>query len=50
VYHLRRLMETSQVPIMGICMGHQLLALAAGAKTVKLPCMFLLFLASPFEC
>ncbi|KAL8801146.1 MAG: hypothetical protein Q9182_004651 [Xanthomendoza sp. 2 TL-2023] len=36
VYHLRRLMETSQVPIMGICLGHQLLALAAGARTIKL--------------
>jgi carbamoyl-phosphate synthase small subunit len=36
VHHLRKLMETSQIPIMGICMGHQLLALAAGARTVKL--------------
>ncbi|RKF55357.1 Carbamoyl-phosphate synthase arginine-specific small chain [Erysiphe neolycopersici] len=36
VYHLSRLMETSQVPIMGICLGHQLLALAAGARTVKM--------------
>jgi len=36
VYHLKRLFETSQVPVMGICMGHQLIALAAGAKTVKL--------------
>lgn len=36
VYNLRTLMETSQVPIMGICMGHQLLALAAGARTVKM--------------
>jgi len=36
VYHLRKLIETSEVPIMGICMGHQLLALAAGAKTIKL--------------
>ncbi|KAI9751132.1 MAG: Vacuolar protein sorting-associated protein 29 [Chaenotheca gracillima] len=36
VYHLRKLMETSQVPIMGICLGHQLLALAADAKTIKL--------------
>lgn len=35
-YHLGRLMETSQVPIFGICLGHQLLALAAGARTVKL--------------
>jgi carbamoyl-phosphate synthase small subunit len=36
VYNIRRLMETSQIPIMGICMGHQLLALATGAKTLKL--------------
>ncbi|EXJ53398.1 carbamoyl-phosphate synthase arginine-specific small chain [Cladophialophora psammophila CBS 110553] len=36
VYHLRKLMETSQVPIMGICLGHQLVALATGARTIKL--------------
>jgi len=36
VYHLRKLIESSQIPIMGICMGHQLLALAAGARTIKL--------------
>jgi carbamoyl-phosphate synthase small subunit len=36
VYHLRKLMSSSQLPIMGICLGHQLLALAAGAKTIKL--------------
>lgn len=36
VYHLRKLMESSQIPIFGICLGHQLLALAAGARTVKL--------------
>lgn len=36
VYHLRKLMESYPGPIMGICLGHQLLALAAGARTVKL--------------
>jgi len=36
VYHLKKLMESSQIPIMGICLGHQLLALAAGARTIKL--------------
>ena len=36
VYHLKKLMESSQLPIMGICLGHQLLALAAGARTLKL--------------
>ncbi|KAG8525752.1 Multifunctional pyrimidine synthesis protein CAD [Bacidia gigantensis] len=36
VWNLRQLMAKSQVPIMGICLGHQLLALAAGAKTTKL--------------
>ena len=36
VYHLRKLMQSSQIPIFGICLGHQLLALAAGARTLKL--------------
>ena len=36
IYHLQKLMESSQIPIFGICLGHQLLGLAAGAKTIKL--------------
>lgn len=36
IYNLDRLMEESPIPIMGICLGHQLLALATGARTVKL--------------
>lgn len=36
VYSLKKTMETFDGPIFGICLGHQLLALAAGAKTVKL--------------
>jgi carbamoyl-phosphate synthase small subunit len=27
----------SGVPILGICLGHQMLALALGAKTMKMP-------------
>ncbi|CAD6570097.1 MAG: Multifunctional pyrimidine synthesis protein CAD [Alectoria sarmentosa] len=36
VHTLRTLFQTSQLPIFGICLGHQLLALAAGARTIKL--------------
>lgn len=35
---LRELLSTAaKIPIFGICLGHQLLALALGAKTYKLP-------------
>ncbi len=32
-----RLLLGSSVPVFGICLGHQVLGLAAGARTVKLP-------------
>ncbi|PNS15946.1 Carbamoyl-phosphate synthase arginine-specific small chain [Sphaceloma murrayae] len=35
-HHLSKLIESSQIPIMGICLGHQLLAMAVGAKTTKM--------------
>ena len=34
---LRELLKTYQKPILGICLGHQLMCLAAGGKTFKLP-------------
>lgn len=33
---LRQVLQAAQKPIFGICLGHQLLALAAGAKTSKM--------------
>ena len=36
IARLRKAMDSSSTPIFGICLGHQLLALAAGAKTSKM--------------
>ncbi|KAL7747191.1 Carbamoyl-phosphate synthase [Sorochytrium milnesiophthora] len=36
IARLRKLLELKTKPVFGICLGHQLLALAAGAKTIKL--------------
>ncbi len=36
IAELRRLVEVSEVPIFGVCLGHQLLALALGGRTFKM--------------
>ncbi|MAC76846.1 MAG: carbamoyl phosphate synthase small subunit [Rhodobacteraceae bacterium] len=33
---IREVLDNSQMPVFGICLGHQMLALALGAKTVKM--------------
>lgn len=33
----KKLIEETEIPLFGICLGHQILGLALGAKTFKLP-------------
>ena len=33
---IQEILETSDIPLFGICLGHQMLALALGAKTIKM--------------
>jgi carbamoyl-phosphate synthase small subunit len=37
IAQVRRLLNEEHLPIFGVCLGHQILALAAGADTYKLP-------------
>ena len=35
---IRKILKETKIPIFGICLGHQILALALGAKTLKMDC------------
>ncbi|XP_046552995.1 carbamoyl-phosphate synthase [ammonia], mitochondrial-like [Haliotis rubra] len=37
IHHVRKVLGTRSEPVFGICMGNQITALAAGAKSYKLP-------------
>jgi carbamoyl-phosphate synthase small subunit len=36
IHAIRKLLEQKTLPVFGICLGHQLMGLAAGARTVKM--------------
>eukprot|EP01135_Chromosphaera_perkinsii_P003843 Nk52_evm1s258 gene=Nk52_evmTU1s258 len=36
IAHLKKVLATYRKPVFGICLGHQLMALAAGCRTIKL--------------
>ncbi len=36
VESIRQILDTTVIPVFGICLGHQLMALASGARTVKM--------------
>ena len=36
IQHLARTLEAARTPVFGICLGHQLIARAVGAKTIKM--------------
>jgi len=33
---IKGILEHEEIPVFGICLGHQMLALALGAKTIKM--------------
>ena len=50
IKHLKIFMERTKgtIPVFGICLGHQILALAAGAKTYKVQFFLRVYFVSIF--